>query len=731
MRQFFKQLGFYAGKIYRIIFFILTTAIIIYLLPTEGKFRYEFQKGKPWMHADLIAPFDFAIKKTDQEIKKEKDSILKAYKPYFKIENQILVNQLNQFNTDFPDKWEFYVKSKIEKKSGETEGNKILSNKLSDSPNFIFVENLLEFIYKRGIIEIPDKLENFHNENTIIVKVDHNLAEEIEVTDVFTQKTAYQFVIQKMNDIKDDLDVKNDIDINFVRSLKIDNYLFPNLFYDEKTSQNAEARLIENVSIDRGKIQRGERIISKGEVVNNKKHKILLSLKYEYETSLGSSTNYYWILTGQIVFVSVSILVLFLFLFNFRREILQDSLKTTFILLLFAITVTIALLGLKIDSITPSILGLNTDVFFMSVIPFTILPIIIRTFYDARLALFIHIVAILIIGFVAPNGFEFVFIQFIAGIVAIFTLVELHRRGQLFLAAGLVFITYIAVYFSLAIMQEGSVYKIEYSKFALFAGNSLLLLFAYPIIWLFEKLFGFLSDVTLMELSDTNQPLLRELAEKAPGTFQHSLQVANLAEEAIRKIGGNPLLVRTGALYHDIGKMVNPEYFIENQGHGKNPHDALEFDESAKIIISHVEKGIEMAKRKNLPSPIIDFIKTHHGNSKVQYFYRSYINKYPEKEIDVAKFTYPGPTPFSKETAVLMMADAVEASSRSLKSFTLDDLEDLVDKIIDYQIKENQMSETPVTFKDISDVKRIFKMKLKNIYHSRIEYPEEKVVESQ
>ena len=713
MKQFFKQLGYFVGKIYRTILFILTTVLIIYLFPTEGKFRYEFQKGKPWMHADLIAPFDFAVKKTEQELKNEKDSILVAYKPYFKTDEQVLINQLNQLSIDFPERWNKYIKSLDKRQIKQKQQIINLNKDYREKTNFIFIENLLEFIYKKGIIDIPDKLETLQSNKAIIVKVSNNLAEEIEISDVFSQKTAYQFTIQKLNDHKDDLGMDIIIDIDFIRSLRIDNYIYPNLFYNEETSLAAQQRMLENVSETRGMVQKGERIISKGDVVNTKKHRILVSLKQEYETSLGSSTNYYWILTGQILFVALSILVLFLFLYNFRREILQDSLKTTFILVLFAVTIATAILGLKIDTLS------------LYLIPFTILPIIIRTFYDARLALFIHIVTILLIGFVAPNGFEFVFIQFIAGIVAIFTLVKMHRRGQLFLAAGLVFVTYVTVYFGLAIMHEGDIYKIEYSKFVLFAGNSLLLLSSYPLIWLFEKVFGFLSDVTLLELSDTNQPLLRELAEKTPGTFQHSLQVANLAEEAIIKIGGNPLLIRTGALYHDIGKILNPEYFIENQGHGKNPHDALEFDESAKIIISHVEKGVERAKRRNLPVPVIDFIRTHHGTSKVQYFYRSYINKYPEEEVNAAKFTYSGPTPFTKETAVLMMADSVEAASRSLKTVTEDNLDELVDKIIDYQIKENQLAEAPVTFKDISDIKSIFKMKLKNIYHARIEYPEE------
>ncbi|NOZ45680.1 MAG: HDIG domain-containing protein [Chlorobi bacterium] len=715
MKQFFRKIGDIIGKTYRTLLFILTAIIIVYFFPTEGKFRYEFQKGKPWMHADLIAPFDFAIRKTEPEIKAEKDSILKQYKPYFKIDDQVSINQLNQLNLDFSDKWANYIKSNARNKGKEN--IKIANADYRKNINFLFAKNLLEFIYKKGVIELPDELKLDEKQNPIIVKINNNVANEVELSGVFSQKTAYQYILQKIDESRYDITGGDKLDYGFLKAMKIDNYIYPNLFYYEETSLKAQQRLLENISTTRGMIQKGERIISKGDVVNYEKFRILTSLKQEFETTLGTTANYYWILTGQLLFVAVSILVLFLFLYNFRREILQDSLKTTFIIVLFLITILAAILGLKINTLS------------LYLIPFAILPIIIRTFYDARLALFIHMVAILIIGFLAPNGFEFVFIQFITGIVAIFTLINIHRRGQLFLAAGLVFLSYVAVYFGMAIMHEGDIYKIEYTKFALFAGNSLLLLSSYPMIWLFEKLFGFLSDVTLMELSDTNQPLLRELAEKAPGTFQHCMQVAGLAEEATRKIGGNPMLIRTGALYHDIGKMHNPEYFIENQGHGKNPHDAIEFDESAKIIIGHVEKGIEKAKRKNLPAPIIDFIRTHHGTTKVQFFYRSFINKFPEKDVDIEKFTYPGPTPFSKETAVLMMADSVEAASRSLKELTEENLDNLVDKIIEYQIRENQMAEADLTFKDVSDVKRIFKAKLKNIYHARIEYPEEKVKE--
>jgi putative nucleotidyltransferase with HDIG domain len=357
------------------------------------------------------------------------------------------------------------------------------------------------------------------------------------------------------------------------------------------------------------------------------------------------------------------------------------------------------------------------------IIPFTILPILLRTFYDERIAVFIHVITILVIGFIAPNSYEFVFLTITAGIVAIFSLTNLYRRSRFFLSAFLVVITYCIAYFGISVVQEGSFSQIEWKNFGYFGINGVLILISFQLIYVFEKTFGFLSDTTLMELSDTNQPLLRSLAEIAPGTFQHSLQVANLSEEAIYRIGGNPLLIRTGALYHDIGKMYNPVYFIENQTKGINPHDNLEFEESARIIIGHVSEGVELAKKNKLPKAIIDFIRTHHGTSTVQYFYRSYIKKYPEKDVDLTEFSYPGPKPISKEMAVFMMADSVEAASRSMQEYSQESISALVEKIITIQLNGGQFEEATITFRDIKKVKEVFNIRLRNIYHARISYP--------
>ncbi|RLD63021.1 MAG: transmembrane HD family protein [Bacteroidetes bacterium] len=701
MTKFFSSIKKYTNLAFKTLLFIITVIIILFLFPSQGKFRYEFQKGSPWKHQNLIAPFNFAIQKSDKEISAEKDSIINNFKPYFKFDNKIQKSQLNLFHKNFNNNWGNYKHKNIPK-------HKL---KIFKTESLNYCDSILNNIYNNGVVQFSEILKQTKKGSSIIV-VKNNVAEERDISKVFTPKISYKYLKQDISEkFKNSKNSSEKID--FLNSLKLYEYVVPNLFYDEKTSNKIKQNLINDLSLTKGMVQAGELIVTKGEIINSKKFLILKSLKSEYEKSLGSSTNYHFILLGQIILIFTSVLVLFLFLYNFRKEILRHNIKTTFILLLVLLMVFASSMILKSDTIS------------LNIIPFAILPIIISTFYDDRLALFIHTITILLIGFIVPNGFEFVFLQFIAGIVAIFSLSQIHRRGQLFLSSILVIISYCIVYFGMAIIQEGNIHEINLYNFAWFTGNGLLLLSAYPLIYLFEKMFGFLSDISLMELSDTNNQLLRELAEKAPGSFQHSLQVASLAEEAIFKLGGNPLLVRTGALYHDIGKSLNPEYFTENQIAGTNPHDKLSFEKSAEIIIGHVTKGVELAKKNKLPHQIISFIETHHGTTQAKYFYRSFVNKYPDKEVDVKKYTYPGPAPFSKETAVLMMADSVEAASRSLKVYTDKTINDIIDTIIDSQISEGQLNNVEFTFKDITTIKNIFKNKIKNIYHTRIEYPEE------
>lgn len=710
MKRFFKfikdnilyiQIGF---------LFLITTAGIVYLFPSDRRFKYEFDKGSPWMHEDYVAKFDFPIYKSDQKLTSERDSILNNFNPYFTYSGRIGSEQLQKFKNAFKNIKEEYI----------NENPDILNksqwyiNNLMERVDTVIKKStsLLNHVYESGVIDNTDIYEQLSAENKDVVLIIDGIAEKYPLEQIYTQKLAYEHIVGELDDIVATVEPRYVKDVNkIIDRLNIDEFIVPNVFYDETTSTKVKEDMLSEISLTRGLVQKGERIVSNGEIVDGRTYRILESLRMEYETKTGGINTYALILLGKIILVLLSMIVLYLFLYNFRREILENTRKTIFILFLVLLVI-----------FTMSMVVRN-NVVNMLIIPVSILPIIIRAFYDGRLALFIHMITILIIGFFVPNGFEFVFLNFIVGIVAILSLTASHRRGKLIVTALLVSVSYCLMYFAFSIIQEGQIESIDYINFAWFGLNGVLILIAFPLIYVFEKTFGFLSDATLMELSDTNQSLLRKLAERAPGTFQHSMQVANLAEEAIIRIGGNPLLVRTGALYHDIGKMEEPIYFIENQTSGINPHDNLEFQESAEKIINHVIKGVEIAKKNNLPEPIIDFIRTHHGTTTVQYFYKSYVKTYPNEKVDVRKFKYPGPKPFSKETAVLMMADSTEAASRSLKEITKDSIEALVEGIINHQIEEDQFINADITFKDITTIKQIFKEKLQNIYHARISYP--------
>ena len=696
-----------------IFYFALSAFLIVYLFPKQGKFRYEFQKGRPWMHEDLQAPFDFPIYKSQQELSREKDSVLKDFKPYYNFNDKIYAEEDEKFRETFENSWEEYSLSELKIPNEQIYFNSSRYNQLRQLESYFeeHISKLLNLVYQKGIIDLNDNEDIPPGGISAIMIVHKNIAEQTFIDAIFTPKSAYEFLNRNINE---ELINNKSLYIKryrrFFEDFDINNFIRTNVFYDQEKSKTVKNSLLNEISIYRDKIQKGQRIISRGDLVTAEKYQILESLKKEYEMQLGSIKSQL-VNIGKFILVVAALFVMFLFLYNLRREILQDSLKTLFILMMVILAVFVASTVVRSSRIS------------FYIIPFAIVPIILRTFYDERLALFIHFILTILIGFFAPNSFEFVFLTFIVGIIAVFSLTNFNRRSRIVYTAMLIFLAYGFVYFGISIVQEGDIKLIDYNNFAWFGINSILVLLSFPLIFIFEKVFGFLSDATLMELSDTNQILLRELAEKAPGTFQHSLQVANLAEDAIYKIGGNPLLVRTGALYHDIGKMENPIYFIENQTSDINPHDTLSFEESAKIIIAHVEKGVEIARKHNLPLPVIDFIKTHHGTSTVQYFYRSYIKKYPEADVDLKKFSYPGPKPFSKETAVLMMADSVEAASRSLKEVNDKTLEKLVDQIIDSQLLEEQFNNADITFKDITLIKDIFKMRLKNIYHVRISYP--------
>lgn len=698
MKNIFSYFFQNVQRIGIVLLFLITAGIIVTILPHETKYRYEYNKGRPWLHETLISPFDFPVYKTDKEISRETDSINSNTPYYFQFNKLTGDKNIRLFKNNYYLLWDSL---------GVADSVYSLNTELKETV-FSFCSSMLDNFYNNpGIIEIPDSLVFLLNQPKSIYVIKDKAEEEYLANLFLTKQDALaRLNAETGNFISNNL-VNKDILTHIIKEIYLDQYIEPNIFIDKETTTLTREQIIENISLTQGMIQAGEKIISTGEIVNNEKFNILESLRKEYEQSSNNPA----LIAGQSLSVLVGLMMIFLFLLHFRRDILEHLLKTMFILSLIVLFVSVARVMI------------SWNVISIYLVPFTLLPIIIRAFYDSRLSLFIYNITILIIGFIVPNSFEFVYLQMIAGMTAIFALANVRRRGQLFLTAVFIFLTYSVLYLGIAVVQEGGLPNIRWKNFAWFAGNGLMVLAAYPLIYIFEKLFGFLSDVTLMELADTNQKLLRMLAEKAPGTFQHSLQVANLAEEVIIKIGGNSLLIRTGALYHDIGKIGLPHFFIENQGFGKNPHDELDIEKSAEIITGHVQYGVEMAHKHRLPEPVIDFIRTHHGNTKVQYFYKTFLKKYPQSEIDIHKFSYNGKPPFSKETAILMMADSIEASARSLKYLTDQSINELVENIVQYQMSEKQFDNAAITLKEISEAKEIFKRKLKNIYHTRIEYP--------
>jgi len=694
MKIFLRFIKTYYREILRGVYFALAIVLILLALPKERRFKYEFQRGMEWMHDDLVAPFDFPIYKTDAEFIAERNAILNNFKPFFKYDTSAVALAKQQFRTDFIAEWE-----------------KLETNRNPNDTLLRKMEEGIERVHRVGVFfpgEFSDLRGDIQGGITIIK---NNQAFETDISELYQVHRA----VDNVKTYASQLAATNSgPETDIILKLNLTKYVIPNLHYDSQTTQQVTSDMLASLSATKGLIYAGERIITKGEVVNSELYQILYSLRREFESRLNHLGNTKLLILGQALIVTMLFFILFLFLLNFRREVLYSDSKLVFILLIISALSILSFLLLRRELVS------------IYIIPFAIVPIFIRTFYDSRLALFIHIITVFIVGFFVPNSFEFVFMHFIAGVVAIISLTKVYRRSKLFLAVGYIFVTYAVLYLGIVLIQEGNPSAMNAIYIGWFAANALLLLASYQLIYVFEKVFGFLSDTTLMELSDTNQDLLRKLAEVAPGTFQHSLQVANLAESAIHQIGGNPLLVRTGALYHDIGKMNNPYYFVENQSPDFNPHKGLDFEESAEIIIRHISDGVQIAKKNRLPEQIIDFIRTHHGTTRVLYFYRLYKDKFPEAEAELEAFSYPGPRPFSRETAVVMMADSVEAASRALKQITVETINDLVESIINYQQVEKQFNEANITFKDISVIKEVFKKKLQNIYHARIEYPKEK-----
>jgi len=560
---------------------------------------------------------------------------------------------------------------------------------------------LLSYIYARGIVALNAKHQKDDKPYDISL-LNNNISKTYSTQDLFTVQSALAYFQKNYKASNPEI---MEMVLNLVKD-----HLRPNIIFDERLTNIVERNTVSSLSTTHGMVQKGELIIAKNHVIDEETYQKLQSFKATYEAQTKIIGDRKLVFIGQLLLVGFNLTLLMVFLYMFRKDIFSDNRQLS--LLLLVITTMLLALTWAIKLNLPS----------LYYIPFCIVPIIIRILFDTRLALYLHLLVILIAGFFVPNSFEFVFFQITAGMVAIYSIRNLVKREQLLISALFILSSYLVCFVGIGLLREGSFRTMEWENFVPFVVSVLLSLLAYPLIYAFEQLFGITSDVALIELTNTNNKLLRDLAFKAPGTFQHSLQVANLAEAAIFKIGGNSLLVRAGALYHDIGKIENPQYFIENQNTGKSPHDKLPYEQSAQIIIKHVIKGIEMARKHQLPESVVDFIRTHHGNTRVDYFYQSFLKNSPEKFVDENIFRYPGPIPFSKETGVLMLADSVEAASRSLKNPDAQSINDLVERIINYKLEQNQLDNCDLTLKDLETIKLIFKTMLMSIYHVRIDY---------
>ena len=677
---------FLRTHIYVILLYIISIVIVCFLFPREGKFPYEFQKGKIWGLETLYAPFDIPILKTQQELDAEKDSLNKTFVMYYNEHPEVVGQQKNRFSQLFDEQWN---------NSSLREGrNRLYQN----------IDALLDLAYRRGILQADESVENQSLSDQIVI-IKNNIAREGDSDDILSPKAAYEFVMSSL-----EMEYSNE-EMIFLKSLNLNNFIQPNLTFNADITQKAKNEQISKISYTKGVVPTNREIITRGEVVNDEKYNILLSMKHEFDSKVGISGNINQIWAGQILIVILGFLMVYVYLMRYRPETFRNTLRTAFLLLIMVLFISF------------SCIVVRNDYFSLYILPFVLMPVMISTFYDVRTANFIYIVTLLLIGLIAPNGFEFVFLHFAAGFMSIVNIKSIYRRGSLFRSIVVVILAYCTVYSAMVLMQGIHIRQIEWMNYVRFAINGALIFVVYPSIFFFEKTFGFISDMTLMELSDTNQPLLRKLSEVAPGTFQHVLQVANLSEEVIRKIGGNPLLVRTGALYHDIGKINRPGYFIENQTGSRNPHEDLEPENSAQIIIEHVTGGMEIARKERIPQHVTDFIRTHHGATTVRFFYNLYQKRHPDQPVDRTKFIYPGPTPFSKEMVALMMCDSIEAASRSLKEINHQTISDLVDNIVNYQILEDQYNDANITYREINTAKEVIKNRLMNIHHVRIEYP--------
>ncbi|MEE3243832.1 MAG: HDIG domain-containing metalloprotein [Bacteroidota bacterium] len=677
LNRFYKN----QGALYKVLLCIASTILIVYLFPKSGKFQFDFQQNKPWQYDNLYAPVDFAILKSEDQLEQERAEAENSIIPYFNydqdIANEAKAAYENQFSSVFTDSIFRDRQSELKK----------------------FGSQILEDIYKYGVIS---DLAAFQEGRKIYLRRGNEI-EETSIENLNTTDEISALINRRL---------VNGPYVQAVNRFKVLFYdvVQPNVTYDEKLTNKELNAELSKIAPTKGVVNKGSRIVAKGEIVEQSTYQILKSLQAEYESQSWTASKYNWVVFGYVLLVSVALTMLLLFIKTYREHVFENNTMVTFIFFNIILMVLFTTLIVKYDA--------N----YVYVVPLCILPLVIKAFFDSRLGLFTHVITLLLLGFIVPNTSEYMFLQVIAGIVTILTVSELYKRANLFISVGQITFMYIIGYFAFHIIHEGTIDNLQWETFSLFIITGLATLFVQPLIYAYEKIFGLVSDLSLLELTDTNSKLLKNLANKAPGTFHHSLNVANLAEAAANEIGANAMLTRVGALYHDIGKMLNPTDFTENQSTGINTHEDLSPKESARIIIDHVINGIEVARKNNLPDRVIDFIRTHHGTSTVYYFYKKAQEQ--DEDVNIDDFRYPGPLPFSKETAILMMADSVEAASKSLKSPTSVLIDSFVEKIINKQMEENQFLNATITFKEIQIIKKVLKSKLNNIYHLRIEYPE-------
>lgn len=665
----------------RTLLVLITVLLIVWALPRNESKQFRYDIGKPWMYGSFIAKFDFPIYKTDETIKEQEDSLLETYQPYYNYDPSVEKKQVSKFLADY-------------------------QNGIPGLPhNYVrLIADRLHRLYQAGIMDTPEYNEAYRDSTSQVRLVSGNSAQSISLGCVYSTLSAYEQLF-----IDEQIAMQRPI----LQRCNLNNYIEPNLIYDKGKSETERNDLLSSIPPASGMVMSGQKVIDRGDIVDEYTYRVLSSFEREIKRRSATQTQITNTIIGQVIFVTLMVFLFTMYLGLFRRDYFN---KPRSIAMLYTLI-----------TLFPVVVSLMMRHNFLSVymLPFAMVPIFVRVFMDSRTAFVCHVTMILICTTAVRYQYEFIIIQLVAGLIAIYSLRELTRRAQVFKTAILVGIGSTFVYLALQLMQDNDFSSMDHDMYYHFVVNAVLLLIAYPMMYIIEKMFGFVSSVTLFELSNTNRGLLRDLSEIAPGTFQHSITVGNLAAEIANKIGANALLVRTGALYHDIGKMKNPVFFTENQA-GVNPHDTLSYQESARIIISHVTEGVKLAERENLPTIIRDFIVTHHGTGITKFFYIKYKNEHPEEEVDPAPFTYPGPNPFTREQAILMIADGVEAASRSLPEYTEESISTLVNRMIDQDVTDGYFKECPITFRDLAIAKLVLIERLKAIYHTRISYPEMK-----